>query len=153
MNRHTRIELGFAVAVILLGLYLLIGSGDINLGSGYDRIGPRFFPYLIAAGLLITALTMLLESWFRRQQASDLNVKFIPLIYIASGLLLCVFTLERLGFIISVSLMFIFIARAFNSRRSLRDAGVGLVLGITIYFIFTSGLGLVLPTGILSGVL
>ncbi len=153
MNRHTRIELGFAVAIILLGLYLLIGSTDINLGSGYDRIGPRFFPYLIAAGLLITAFTMFVESWFKRQQASELTIKFVPLIYIAAALLLCVMTLERLGFILSVSLLFVLIARAFNSRQTLRDTGVGLILAIAVYFIFTSGLGLVLPTGILSEML
>jgi putative tricarboxylic transport membrane protein len=153
LNRQTRIETGFAVSVIVLGLYLLYGSGDINLGSGYDRIGPRFFPYLIAAGLLITSLMMLLESWQQRHDTQALSIEIFPLVYIASGLILCVLTLEPLGFVLAVTLLFVMISRAFKSTRPLRDAGVGLVLAVIVYYIFTSGLGLVLPEGILAGIM
>jgi putative tricarboxylic transport membrane protein len=153
LNSQTRIEIGFAAVIIALGLYLLIGSSSINLGFGYDRIGPRFFPYLIAAGLLVTSLIMLVEAWRQRQHSINVEFKTTPLIYIATGLVLCVLTLERLGFIFSVSLLFILIAKSFNSMKSLRDGGVGLILAIVVYFIFTSGLGLVLPKGILSGIM
>lgn len=153
MNRQSRIETGFAVSVIVLGLYLLYGSGDISLGSGYDRIGPRFFPYLIAAGLLVTSLFMLFDSWRQRHNTQASSIEFVPLVYIASGLILCVITLESLGFVLAVTLLFIMISRAFKSRRPLRDAGVGLVLAVIVYYIFTSGLGLVLPDGILAGIM
>ena len=40
-----------AIAVVALGVYLASGSQKIRIGAGYDRIGPRFFPYLVATGL------------------------------------------------------------------------------------------------------
>jgi len=46
-------ELVLALAIVALGVFLLIGVSKIRLGAGYDRIGPRFFPYAVAAGLLL----------------------------------------------------------------------------------------------------
>ena len=37
----------------MLGVCLGAGIFGIPLGVGYDRIGPRFFPSLVAAGLVL----------------------------------------------------------------------------------------------------
>ena len=42
-----------ALGVAALGVCLAVGSAGISLGTGYDRIGPRFFPYLVAIGLVM----------------------------------------------------------------------------------------------------
>jgi len=40
------------------GLLVLAGSFAIDFGAGYDRIGPRFFPWVVAAGLLVSGGTL-----------------------------------------------------------------------------------------------
>jgi putative tricarboxylic transport membrane protein len=151
VNRLSRIELAFAAGAISLGLYLLIGSSGINLGTGYDRIGPRFFPYLIAAGLLVSSGAMVFEVLGRSRPAQTLSIDPLSFSILILALVICVLLLERLGFILAVTVLFTLVARAFKSRRSIRDALVGLILSISVYYIFTAGLGLVLPRGVLSG--
>ena len=153
MNRQLRIELAFAIGAMALGVYLLIGSSSINLGTGYDRIGPRFFPYIIAGGLLVTASMMIIESLRSKREPVMERLDLTSLLTIIVALVLCVLLLESLGFILSVALLFTLIARAFKSYHLLRDPIVGLILAIVIYYIFTSGLGLVLPRGILTGII
>ena len=153
MNRQVKVELAFASAALLMGIYMLIGSVSINLGSGYDHIGPRFFPYIIASGLVITGLVMFVQSLRSTGNKAELSIDIAALITLLLALVLSVLFIQRLGFIVSMALMFAMVARAFNSQRLIRDLCAGLVLSLIIYFAFTDGLGLILPGGVLSGIL
>ncbi len=149
-----KMELGIASGAILLGLFILFDSLGIKLGSGYDRIGPRFFPYVVASGLLISGALMLVEilrSSVVRHEAESLNkTSFVILL---SGLVSCLILLKPAGFIVAATVQFWLIARAFSNANPLRDAIIAALLSISVYFIFTSGLGLVLPRGILTGLI
>ena len=46
-------DLVLALGVAALGVCLAVGGSGFSLGAGYDRIGPRFFPYLVALGLVL----------------------------------------------------------------------------------------------------
>ena len=143
-------EPAFAAGAAIAGLYLFFGSFGISTGVGYDRIGPRFFPFLVAAGLLATGALVGYES-IRRPPAHAEELDPLSFLFIVLALVLSVLLLERLGFILTGTLLFCLVARAFRSRRYLRNLGVGLTLSILVYFTFTSGLGLVLPRGMLAG--
>jgi len=43
--------------------------------------------------------------------------------------------------------LFVLIARGFGSRRLLRDALIAVALAAVVFFVFTNGLGLKLPSG------
>ncbi len=147
-----------ALGVAALGVCLAVGSAGISLGTGYDRIGPRFFPYLVAIGLVM------LGSWLavaairgnRAKPAAGENAELILRInwqalgYLGLALLLNLVLLERAGFVISSSVLFWLVARAFHSRRPARDATVAVLLSLLVYFAFTRGLGLILPLGIFN---
>ncbi len=64
-----------------------------------------------------------------------------------AGIALSVFILERAGFPVTAAIVFTLTARAFGSRRLLRDAAIGLVLATLTYLIFARGLGVSLPGG------
>jgi putative tricarboxylic transport membrane protein len=157
------VELAVAVAAVALGLFILLGSFSIALGSGYDRIGPRFFPYVVATGLLFSG-SILARAAFRRwrvrararEEARDstegvhLSRSRSAILTLSAALASSVVLLEHAGFILASTAMFWLVARAFASKRPRRDALVGLLLSVVVYYAFTRGLGLVLPPGILG---
>lgn len=151
MNRQAKVELTFICVAIVMGIAMFIGTTSINLGSAYDRIGPRFFPYIIAAGLFITGLLMFVQTLRSAGKKAELSLDVAALTTLLSALLLSALFIQRLGFIVSMTLLFAMAARAFRSKRFFRDLVTGLVLSLIIYFAFTHGLGLVLPDGVLSG--
>ena len=61
--------------------------------------------------------------------------------------------LEPAGFILTAALLFWLVARAFERPRPGRDAVVAVLLSAFVYFVFTMGLGLLLPRGVLAGLL
>ena len=156
--RAVSADLVLALGVAALGVCLAVGGRGSSLGAGYDRIGPRFFPYLVALGLV------LLGSWLavvairgRKDKPADWEntgsgsqINWPALGYLSLALLLNLVLLERAGFVISASLLFWLVARAFHSRRPARDAAVAVLLAVSVYFAFTRGLGLILPLGIFN---
>jgi putative tricarboxylic transport membrane protein len=172
-RRASLADLAAAVGIALLGVFIGAGSFSIPLGVGYDRIGPRFFPSLVAAGLVllglwlaVTGLRTTPKSPRRRQcprQAgrgteaaetefpdADIPTNWRALGYLAAGLLLCLALFERGGFVIASSTLFWVAAQGFGSRRPLRDVVVAVALAVAVFLAFTRELGLMLPLGVLG---
>jgi putative tricarboxylic transport membrane protein len=164
MNKDQRgivkMEVYIGLTVVGLGAVLALGLSDINLGAGYDRIGPRFFPYVVAIGLFFLGGWFLVSGLLHRHadgsqgggtQAAAANL--FPVVYLAAALIANLLLLERAGFVIASAIQFWLVARAFGSRRVLRDAIVAVLLALTCFIAFSNGLGLSLPSGILEGIL
>jgi putative tricarboxylic transport membrane protein len=163
VNRTGRADVVPAVGLIGLGGVVLSGISQIGFGAGYDRIGPRFFPYVVAVGMLGLGAALLLQRWLGRQaspqyvgrvprsgpaeDAAQPKLNARPLVYIGFGLLLFLILMERAGFVVASTLQFWLVARAFDSRRPVRDAVVAILLAISVYAVFSYGLGLTLPSG------
>ena len=147
-----RAEVLVALAAIALGLFVLFASFTIDLGTGYDRIGPRFFPFVVAAGLILSG-SFLAKGALRRGNISSTEAppqtNWPAVGTLATALGSSVLLLEAAGFIPTGALLFFLVARAFKSRRPWRDAVVGLLLSAFVYIAFTRGLGLALPQGLL----
>ena len=144
--------------MLALGVFLLHGVSSIRTGSGYDHIGPRVFPYAVAIGLLLLAVWIIVGAFRARQEpnltaerATVPSFNWISFSYLAVALAMNLALLERAGFIIACSFQFWLAARAFHSKRPVRDAVVAILLSTTVYFAFSNLLGLTLPAGILEG--
>ena len=150
------------LAIIGLGGLLAFGLGGISFGAGYDRIGPRFFPYVVAFGLLVLGGWFLLAGLLRvetlraespRHAGSAPIADWAPIGYLSAALIMTLLLMERAGFVVACAIQFWLVARAFGSRRSVRDAIVAGGLSLVCFVAFSSGLGLTLPSGILEGIL
>ena len=125
----------------MLGIYLGAGSFGIPLGVGYDRIGPPFFPSLVAAGLVALGAWLAVAAvragrtspWHKQRavateteifDADILNgapTNWRALGFLAVGLLLCLALFERGGFVMASSALFWVAACGFGSpARGLR---------------------------------
>jgi putative tricarboxylic transport membrane protein len=150
-------ELALAAGVVVLGMFLLLGISKIPFGSGYDRIGPRFFPYAVAAGLLLLGGSLGIAAFRATDRTINIPesssapsppLNWASLGTLGLGLLLCLALLDWAGFVIACSVQFWLVARAFHSQRPARDAIVAVLLSAIVYFAFSHLLGLTLPAGI-----
>jgi putative tricarboxylic transport membrane protein len=154
-----RSDAAVAVAVAVLGALLWRGAGTISFGPGYDRVGPRVFPYAVAIGMLV--LAALLVRAARRGPAQQPHVAdeapevldWRPLVPLTLALALYVPLVERVGFIPASGLQFVAVARSFRSRHLVRDAVAGGLLALVVYLALSKGLGLSPPAGPLEGLL
>ncbi len=151
-------DLLIALGVLGLGGYFIYGALQIDVAQTYARVGPRFFPFLVAFGLLLCGALLLIQALRGQtaepEEAEDADVN-APVDYRAVGtigavLALYVVLLEPAGFILASAILFWGVAFAFGSRAFFRDPVVGLILALVVFEAFTRLLGLRLPAGLLA---
>lgn len=156
MTARSPIHLGemlISFALIALGSFVVFETRSIAETQGYAQIGPRLFPYIIGVGLTLCGAVLgwhaLTGGWRNipldqeGHGAPDWSAFFI----ISAGIVLHMVVIGWAGFIIASTLLFVLIARGFGSRRLVRDALIAVALAAVVFFVFTSGLGLKLPSG------
>ena len=145
-------ELFLGFALVLLGTLVLAGTLSITVAPAYSRVGPRVFPFVVAAGMIVLGILYAIESWKGAQiPAADHAVSLWPIMLISGGIILDALLMPSLGFILSSTILFVLVAVGFGSRRYLRDGLVGLALSAVAYVTFVYGLGLKLPAGSFAG--
>lgn len=149
-------ELMVSIALAALGIFVIAGTQDISSGGGYSQVGPRAFPYVIGAGLLIIGGIL---SWqavsggWRNVPMDDSHEEpdWIAFAILSTAVILHMASIAWAGFILASTFLFTLVARGFGSNRLVRDILVGLALSTIAFFIFTRGLGLNLPSGLFGG--
>lgn len=157
MSTARDLRLGEAVLaafVLALGVFIAVETARLPAGPGYSGIGPRLFPWLVAAGLLVVGLALLREV---RSGAvahpSGFELDLPPLAWVTLGLVAQMVLMQPAGFVIASAVLFVAVARSLGSRRWALNAAIGLVLCTVVHVAFTRGLGLSLPGGVLDAVL
>jgi putative tricarboxylic transport membrane protein len=135
-------------AVLALGLFVAAQTALLTVAPSQATVGPRLFPFLIAAGLIGVGLALLREAVFghiAHEGGFELDWRAVGLI--SAGLVVQMLLLESLGWIVAATLLFVAATLAFGSRRLVLDTAIGIVLAGLAFAIFNYGLGLSLPTG------
>ncbi|WP_412029426.1 tripartite tricarboxylate transporter TctB family protein [Deinococcus yunweiensis] len=153
-------DLLVALGVTLIGALLLIGTTQIPFGIN-AVVGPRVFPLIVGSGtlvlgLVLTALTLRgerAEPSVEEDTDPDLPADLKAPGIILGGFVLGSLLLAPLGFVIGTAIMYFSVALAFGERRYGLIAAVALIVALVTYVLFTRGLGLTLPAGVLRGVL
>lgn len=145
-------EAVLAAFILLLGVFVAVETATLRTGPGYAAIGPKLFPWLVAAGLLLVGIALLYEARAGAvAQPAGFDLDLPPTLAVTVGLVLQMVLMRPAGFVIATTVLFVAVAHALGSRRILVNAAVGLVLCAFTYVAFTRGLGLVLPAGMLGG--
>lgn len=146
-------EAGFGLGVMLFGVFIAVLTMDIPIGPAYSAVGPRVFPWLISAALIIVGLLLLIESLTAAEPSERPQVDWKAIGIVGLGLAGQLLLMTGAGFIIASTVLFVAVARAFGGRHLLLEIVVGLILCTVTQIGFTWGLGLQLPGGILEGLL
>jgi len=138
-----------ASVAILLAVFAIPGRG------GYSGSGPRFVPLIVAAGLIALSAAFLARTFVRpdmelaeRSAEEDAATHWATPALLLVAMIAYAQLLEPLGYILATTLFFAPVARVLGSRNLLRDAIIGLVLGVGLFTAFTQYLGVSLPAGL-----
>jgi putative tricarboxylic transport membrane protein len=77
---------------------------------------------------------------------------FKTLLLVAASMATYPLLIERAGFIVASSVAFFGVSFAFGARNVLKNLAISIVFSAIVYFSFTRGLNVNLPSGILGGI-
>nr|WP_236055522.1 tripartite tricarboxylate transporter TctB family protein [Streptomyces sabulosicollis] len=139
-----------AAGVAVLGWAFAIPEGAIE-----QDVGPRAFPLLVGVGLCVAASVAVVQAFrgsdpaLTEQAREEARLtEWRPVAALLALLVCYLFALAPCGYWQSTAVLFALVARVLGSRRTLRDALIGLVLALAVYFLFDRLLGIHLPPGI-----
>ncbi len=152
MTTSSSLRIGEAIlgAVVLgLGLFIAVETSLLDVAASNAAIGPRLFPFLIAAGLLIVGALVLRQAFFGHiaHEEGGFELDWRAFALVSVGLIVQMVLLETLGWVIATALLFVVATLAFRERRILISIAIGIVLSGLAFWVFNYGLGLTLPTG------
>jgi putative tricarboxylic transport membrane protein len=154
-------ELLLALGAVAFGLLIIWQTTAIRVAPIYATVGPRTIPFIVGAGLVLTGLWLAVEALTGRttvgtSESEDadptLPTDWRTVGLLALALLAYLVLIERAGFIIASTVLFVIAAFAMGSRRLVRDIAIGIIMATILYLVFSRGLGLALPAGILEGI-
>jgi hypothetical protein len=122
-------------------------------GATTTIVSASAYPAFVLAGLFATGLAAVLTMWTRtrREPADNDRSRWQPVAVLAAGVILDLAFIESLGFVLASAALFWFTARAFDSRRPVRDALFAIGVSVSSYLLFARALQLQLPAGLLAG--
>ena len=153
MQRLRRPETLVALGVIALGCLALQQTTQIPVSPMYAKVGPTVMAYAASGLLVALGLGLLLDVWRGRwtspPEEAEAEFDRRAFGWLLLGLVLNIGLIGPLGFIPASMLLFACTARAFGSRRILRDLLIGLVFAAVAYFGFAELLGIDIGGGLL----
>ena len=161
-RRVDRAELGVAVLLAVVGVVVIVDAMGLDVPySQSDPVGPRTVPFLVGALLLICAVLLAVNvlrgGHGEAEEGEDVDLTaptewrvVVPLVlaFLANVLLI-----DVLGWVISGALLFFCSSWALGSRHVVRDLVISVALALVTFYGFYVGLGVLLPAGVLEGIL
>ena len=133
----------------------------MEIPQGSSIVSPQTFPYIVAAFTSFVGLLLILDVLRGNHGTPDgdepgdplIPVNYKTLLIVALAITLHVVLLETAGYIIAATVCFLGVAYGFGSRKILKDLLVSLAFAVIVYFSFTKGLNINLPSGVFEGIL
>ena len=157
-----RAQYGMCAGLALLGGTLLFDASRIgHTTTTNDRVGPRAVPIVLGIALLVVAVVYALDvargGHGEAEEGEDVDLRH-PADWKTLGLLAFFFLLnalliDRLGWVISGTILFWGSAFALGNRHHIRGLAIAIALSLSTFYAFAIGLGVNLPAGILQGIL
>ncbi len=147
-------------AVVLLALGL--GYGFLTTGLPLRTLpntpDPSFFPWINTAVLLALAAALLVQGLFftaegGAEAARTPARRHLPVLWVLAAFVAYLLALPPLGFVVATVPFFAVLMVAYGERRALWLAAGALGVPILLFVVFRYGFGVLLPRGLLSGLI
>ena len=133
----------------------------MDVPQGSSIVSPQTFPYMVATFTSLVGIGLIMHVLRGRLGTPEgdepgdpfLGANFKTMAIIATAIALHVILLEIAGYVIAATVCFFGTSYGFGSRKYLKDFGISLAFALIVYFSFTKGLNINLPSGFFKGVL
>jgi putative tricarboxylic transport membrane protein len=144
------------VLAVALGIAYLAGTFKIPVMEAADEVGPRSFPFIIAATVIICGLWLLLKEWANKERKAfsfgfitERGIWLRILLSMAAGIVYGLI-LDGLGYLIATVLFMFSVGELINIGRHKQNLVIALVFAVFTFVAFALILQLSMPRGILS---
>ena len=138
------------VIVLAVGVLLLWQAWQVRGDLGPQ--GPRFLPVVLAIAWILLAAVYLAGAVAglagRRGVVAERLDHLLRVLALVVALIVYAYILDFVGYLISTAVLFAVAAAILGSRNHIRDAVVAVGLTVAVYFLFTRGLNIYLPPGV-----
>jgi putative tricarboxylic transport membrane protein len=159
VTKHGKSELAFAGSLFLLGIFVVWDTSKMDIPQGSSIVSPQTFPYMVAAFTSLVGLVLILDVLRGNHGTPDgdepgdplIPVNYKTLLIVSAAIGLHVILLETAGYIIAATICFLGVAYGFGSRKIFKDLIISFAFAVIVYFSFTKGLNINLPSGVFEG--
>lgn len=132
----------------------------MDIPQGSSIVSPQTFPYMVAAFTSLVGFVLILDVLRGRLGTPDgdepgdpfVPANFKTMTIVAVAITLHVILLDIAGYVVAATVCFFGVSYGFGSRKYLKDFGISLTFALVVYFSFTKGLNINLPSGFFEGV-
>jgi len=159
-NKSIKGELAFAGSLLILGLIVVFDTATMLVPPASGTIGPQIFPYLVSGFLILVSLGIIIQILrgnLGQPEGTEFGdtiekTDFKTLLIVAGTMATYPLLIERAGFIVASTVAFFGVSFAFGAKNTPKNLLVSLIFSLIVYFSFTRGLNVNLPSGILRGI-
>jgi putative tricarboxylic transport membrane protein len=159
-NKSIKGELAFAGFLLSLGLIVVFDTATMLVPPASGTIGPQIFPYLVSGFLILVSLgiiVQILRGNLGQPEGTEFGdtiekTDFKTLLIVAGTMATYPLLIERAGFVVASTVAFFGVSFAFGAKNTPKNLLVSLIFSLIVYFSFTRGLNVNLPSGILRGI-
>jgi hypothetical protein len=146
-------EMMIAIGTLVLAALSFWQTMTIPVSPLYAKVGPTAFPYIVSGALAVSGVFLLLAalkgSW-QTDEERDARPNRVAIGWMLAGVTLNTALIGPLGFTIASIVLFVCVARAFQSDQPLRDAGYAAIFSLVTYVGFARALGINIGAGIVE---
>ena len=159
-NKSIKGELAFAGSLLILGLIVVFDTATMLVPPASGTIGPQIFPYLVSGFLILVSLGIIIQILrgnLGQPEGTEFGdtiekTDFKTLLIVAGTMATYPLLIERAGFVVASTVAFFGVSFAFGAKNTPKNLLVSLIFSLIVYFSFTRGLNVNLPSGILRGI-
>jgi len=143
-----RADLAIGLGLLVFAAVYFDQSFNIVRGFASDRLGPAFFPRMLAVALAVLAVALLVRAGSGRSDPTPLPAMRPMLFFVTLALLVAYgLALPSLGFVITTPLLLAAVIRLLGQREWAGVIGTALGATIALYAVFGRMLHVLLPMG------
>jgi putative tricarboxylic transport membrane protein len=152
-------ELAFAGSLLILGIIVVFDTANMLVPPASGTVGPQIFPYLVSGFLILVSLGIIvqvLRGNLGQPEGTEFGetiekTDFKTLLLVAGSMATYPLLIERAGFIVATTVVFFGVSFAFGAKNVVKNLIISVIFSAIVYFSFTRGLNVNLPSGIMGG--